>query len=176
MVADTHAKGTIYLLAGSSINQWRVLAALDSEIADNAAGSNPYFLLVDGVDPETVKTQNDGQFYKLPSGPHLFSGELLILAIEPNAANTAADVDTTGANSDAYEFSYWEYSHVTKQSRKIVITDESTRNTTTGVAPPTDPALNQGQITATHAWGPVPPNADWTLDSSRVLIDLRSAS
>lgn len=173
MAANVHIQGTVYLLAGPSVTNYRILASFDSEDVDNAAGSEPVVLVPEGVDPNTLLARNDGQPYPIDAGPHLYAGELLMLGIDHNGAE--ADVDTTGAAGDVYQINVWEYSAITRQTRPRHITSETNRNTTTGVAPATDPKLVPGQIIVTHAWGPVPPNCDWTI-SGRVRIDLRTAA
>lgn len=176
MVADTHVKGTLYLLAGHSIRDYRIIAALDSEVADHAAGAEPYYFVPGGAQVGLVSLpRNDGIPYDLPLGPHVLPGELLMLAVETNDANTATDVDTTGAASDVYQFTYWEFNQRTGESYPRVVTDETNRNTTTGVAPPTDPKVVKGVIIPTHAWGPVAPAVDWTI-IGRAKFDLRSAA
>lgn len=176
MAADTHAKGRIVLAAGSSVNQVRhIIANVDTELADNAVGSEPLYLIPRGADKERLMPRNDGQPVPIKSGPHVLPGELLLLGIIPSAANAAADVDTTGATSDVYEISYVDYDLRTRQSFPDQIVDETGRCTTSGLAPATDPKLNAGALTFTHAWGPMAPGMVRTI-IGRIKIDLRSAT
>lgn len=174
MAADTHITGTLYLLAGKSVQDFRIITSLDSEVADNAAGSEPYYLVPDGAPNSVVSLpRNDGVPIGLPPGPHVIEGEMLMIGIQHDSS--LADVDTTGATSDVYNLEYYE--HDTKRGTlvKRLIRDETGRQTQSGLAPATDPKLIQGQIVITHAWGPVPPNSTWTL-AGRVRIDLRTAA
>ncbi|MEA3142895.1 MAG: hypothetical protein QOG31_219 [Thermoplasmata archaeon] len=176
MAADTHAKGRIVLAVGKSVNQIRkIIANLDSEVADNAAGSQPNYLLPRGAKRDDFLPATDGVPVVIDSGPHILPGELLFLGIIPSAANTAADVDTTGATSDVYHIEYVDYDQLTKQKLPDQIVDETTRCTISGLAPATDPKLNQGALTFTHAWGPVPPGMARTI-VGRLQVDLRSAA
>ncbi|MFO1534276.1 MAG: hypothetical protein ABR586_01285 [Thermoplasmatota archaeon] len=176
MAADTHVLGRIVLAAGKSVTQVRtVIAMMDSEIAKNAAGSEPLYLIPKGANKEHYMPRNDGQPFPIMSGPHVFPGELLLLGVIPSSANTAADVDTTGAASDAYHIEYVDYDADARTRVPDKIVDETTRCTTSGLAPATDPKLNAGSLTYTHAWGPMPPRVNRTI-IGRILVDLRSAT
>lgn len=175
MAADAHITGTIYLAHGTSVQDYEIIAALDSEVADNAAGSEPYYLVPEGSSPGVIALpRNDGIPYGLPAGPHVMEGELLLLGVATDSASLA-DIDTTGASSDVYNMEYYEFNRRTGRSVKKIIRDETGRNTVAGLAPATDPKLIQHQIVFSHAWGPVPPGCDWTL-VGRVRIDLRTAA
>lgn len=174
MAADTHITGDLYLQAGKSItNPRHTIAVLDTEVADNAAGSEPYYLVPAGAERQVPMPRNDGQPVGVAPGPHVLPGELLILGIKHNS--TLADVDTTGATSDVLNLEYYALDLMTRRVEKRIIGDETTRNTTTGVAPATDPKLINGQIVQVYAWGPVPPGEAWTI-AGRVRIDLRTAA
>lgn len=176
MAADAHMTGTVVFGFGKNLDAAKPFARLDSEVADNAAGSEPYYFVPAGS--KGSMPRNDGIPFDLPPGPHFGPGDLLFLGAIPTSANAAADIDTTGATSDVYNFSYAEYELVGQQlvfRRLRIISDETERNTTTGVAPPTDPKLNTGLLTWSHAWGPLPPNMYGTL-TGRVRVDLRSAT
>lgn len=179
MVADTHVTGSIVFGRGKSLEQAQILCRLDSEIADNAAGSEPYYAVPDGAKVEAIMPRNDGQQIPgLPRGPHWGPGDLVLLGCIPSSANGAADVDTTGATSDVYNFSYAEYEMVGGKLvfvRTRIIGDETQRSTVSGVAPPTDPKINTDLLVWTHAWGPLPPGRYATL-VGRVRVDLRSAT
>lgn len=176
MAPDTHVRGRIILAAGKDINSYRIIAELDSEVADNAAGAEPYYLIPEGADKEKLMPRNDGQPWPIPSGPHVLPGELLLLGVIPSSANAAADVDTTGAASDAYYIAYRDYDlTLGRITRTSAYVDETERTTISGLAPPVDPKLNAGQLTFTHAWGPMPPGSAKTI-YGRVQVDLRSAT
>jgi hypothetical protein len=173
MAADTHITGDIYLQAGRSITQTRDIAVLDSEVADNAAGSEPYYLVPAGAERMVPMPRNDGQPLGIAAGPHVLPGELLVIGIKHNGS--LADVDTTGATSDVLKFEYYAMDLATKRIEKRLISDETSRNTVTGVAPATDPKLINGQVVKVYAFGPCPPGECWTL-AGRVQIDLRTAA
>lgn len=173
MAADTHITGDLYLQAGKSINQTRTIAVLDSEVADNAAGSEPYYLVPAGAERQVPLPRNDGVPVGLPAGPHVLPGDLLILGVKHNGS--LADVDTTGATSDVLNIEYYAMNLATRQIEKRILSDETTRNTVTGIAPATDPKLINGQIVQVYAWGPCPPGEAWTV-AGRFRADLRTAA
>lgn len=173
MAADTHITGDIYLQVGKSINSARTIAVLDSEVADNAAGSEPYYLIPLGAERQVPLPRNDGVPVSLPPGPHCLPGDLLILGVKHNGS--LADVDTTGATSDVLNLEYWAKNLQTGQVEKRIISDETTRSTVTGVAPATDPKLINGQVVQVYAWGPVPAGEIWTV-AGRCRADLRTAA
>lgn len=173
MAADTHVTGVYFAGVGTSMTEFSTLFTADTEVIDNARGSEPLYAVPAGADRAAILPRNDGQVISLPKAPHVPGGQFYMSGVRPTSANAAADVDTTGASSDVHSFTAVIRDRRIGRKLRRPFPDETERFTGTG-APPTDPSLNDDSLQWVYFWETRVPT-DWTIvDFYRV--DFRSAT